>query len=271
MTLRGDAGRRLIGVLSALCVVMGLTGCQVDLTTTINVSDNGSGSISVTATADAETMRLAPELVDSVNVDDLREAGWGVEIQNLAGDGGVSVVATRDFANTDEATFFLSQLSGESGPLRDVQLSRTGGVNDATYVFGANGGLPSGLAGFADSEALNTLGANPFEEALLRSGATLSDALRLSVRLTTPGEVVESNGDVLPRSSDDLSSTSIWSVPVDGSDLLLAATTRDRDLSAIVASFLSRALLALLIVLAASSVLYLATVVHRRSRSTPTS
>ena len=271
MTTPGDLRRRCIVILSAVCIVVCLTGCQVDLTTTITVSDNGSGTIAVTATADAETMRLAPELADSVNVDDLRAAGWVVEVQNPAANGGLSVVAKRDFSNTDEASFFLSQLSGESGPLRGVQLSRTGSTNDATYTFSANAGLPNGLAGFADTEALSTLGANPFETAIALSGVQLPDVLQIHVQLTTPGNIVESTGIPLPRSSDDPSSTSTWLVPVDGSDLLLKAITRDRDFTAVVASFVSRGLLALLIVLAAISVLYLATVLQRRSRSTPAS
>jgi len=269
VTRRGDASRRLIGVLSAIVVAICLTGCQVVLTTTINVSDNGSGSITVAAVADAETVRIAPELVDAINVDDLRAAGWVVDIQNPSADGGISVVAKRDFANTDEATFFLTQLSGKSGPIRDTQLSRTGGTNDATYAFTANSGLPNGLSGFADEEALAVLGSIPFDAYLARSGRSLSDALKVSVQVTTPGRIMETNGEVIPQSNDDRISTSTWSVPVDGSELLLTTTTRDRDMSAVIATIASRILLVVIIVFAAAAVLYLATVIQRRSHSTP--
>lgn len=267
----GGSRRLVLAAFSALCVATFLTGCQVSVSTTINVSDNGSGSISVAAAADAETVRQAPELSDSLRMDDLRAAGWDVDIQNPAADGGISVVMRRNFANTEEATVLLAQLSGENGPLRNVQLSRAGGVNDATYVFRANGGLPSGLAGFADADALEVLGAAPFQEALTRSGRALPDALLLTVRLTTPGNVVESNGEIVPRASDDPSSTTSWSVPVDGADVVLSTTTRDRNVAAMIASYVARGLLVLLIVLAAGGVLYLATVVQRRSGTTPSS
>ncbi|MFM9136746.1 MAG: hypothetical protein ACKOQZ_01105, partial [Actinomycetota bacterium] len=121
-----------------------------DLTTTINVAENGSGSITVVATADAAALRLAPELPDALNIDDLQAAGWEVTVQNPTAEGGLSVTARREFATVDEATMFLSQLSGENGPLREMSIVRTGGVNDSTYTFSAKGGLRDGLAGSAE-------------------------------------------------------------------------------------------------------------------------
>ncbi|NDA01604.1 MAG: hypothetical protein EBY98_07775, partial [Acidimicrobiia bacterium] len=71
--------------------------------------------------------------------------------------------------------------------------------------------------------------------------------------------------------NDDLVSTFEWQVPVDGSELTLAASTRDRDVSAMVAGWIARAIFVVMILAAALTLIYIATVVSRRTRSTPSS
>ena len=263
--------RRLISGLFAAAAALILSSCRVELNTTVNVADNGSGTITVLATADADAVRTAPELADSLELDDIKASGWDVTMQNPAAEGGIAVTLTRPFSNTDEATMFLSQLSGDNGPLRQLSLTRTGGLNDATYVFSGKGGLPEGLTGFADTEALDVLGGPPFVDALAAQGLSLSEALGVTLRITMPGEVVETSGEIAPRTDDDVSTTFLWSIPVDGPDLPLDASTRDRNLSALLASLTARGLLALLILLVAGAVVYVATVVQRRNRSAPSS
>jgi len=267
----GRLRRAIVTAVAAVLASLSLGACKVDLETNITVTDNGSGSLVVTATADADALRLAPELRESLNLDDLRDAGWNIDVRNPNVDGGLTVVADRDFANVDEATFFLSQLSGEGGPLRGMSLVRTGGTNDATYTFFARGGLPNGMAGFADAEALAVLGGNPFQEAIERSGRSIGDMLSVAVRLKMPGDVTLASSAALPRTEDEPFSSFEWNVPVDGSEILLDVTTRDRDLSAIVLTVVAQVLLVILIILVAGAVLYVATVVQRRNRSTPAS
>ena len=166
-----------IGVVGLALALVVLSGCRVDLATTVNVAQNGSGTISVVVTADADAIRNTPELATSLNVDDLRAAGWTVDVQNPAANGGLTVIVARTFATVAEASLFLSQLSGDNGPLRDITLTRTGGVNDASYQFDGTGGLPDGLAGFADTAALAALGGAPFAAALAEQGGVLDDVL----------------------------------------------------------------------------------------------
>lgn len=263
--------RRLTAGLIALTMAFALSSCRVDLATTVNVADNGSGTITVLATADADAVRVAPELVDSLQLDDIKAAGWDVLVQNPAADGGIAVTLSRPFSNTDEATMFLSQLSGNNGPLRELSLTRTGGLNDARYVFSGKGGLPEGLAGFADADALEILGEAPFSDALTSQGLLLRDVLGISLRITMPGKAIEASGDIAPRADDDVSTSFSWSIPVDGPDLPIEAATRDRNLSALLASLAARGLMALLILLAAALVIYIATVAQRRNRSAPSS
>jgi hypothetical protein len=115
------------------------------------------------------------------------------------------------------------------------------------------------------------LGGNPFQEAIERSGRSIGDMLSVAVRLTMPGDVTQASSAALPRANDEPFSSFEWNVPVDGSEILLDATTRDRDLSAIVLTVVAQVLLIILIILVAGAVLYVATVVQRRNRSTPAS
>lgn len=263
-----------LGVIGLTLAVVVLSGCRVDLATSVTVAENGSGTISVVVAADADAVRSAPELATSLNVDDLRAAGWTVDVQNPAANGGLSVAAARTFATVDEASLFLSQLSGDNGPLRNIALTRTGGVNDASYQFSGVGGLPKGLAGFADAEALTALGGAPFAAALAEQGGVLGDVLGVSLALTMPGEPVdisETTATLTPRQTDDASTTFTWNLALDASDSRLTAFTRDRDISAMVAWYVARGLLVFMILLIAAATAYIATVVYRRSRSTPAS
>jgi hypothetical protein len=271
VTISRDMRCRAIVFVFLVAGTLVLSACKVDLNASVNVADNGSGTITITALADAEAVRLAPELGESLNLADLRAAGWNVEVQNPAQGGGLSVVAQRPFANVDEAGFFLAQLSGKDGPLRELVVTRSGGVNDATYTFEGSGGLPNGLAGFADADALAVLGSAPFEQAVARSGVPLTETLAVSMRITLPGNVIATDGEIAPRASDDVASTFSWNVPIDGSAISFTASTRDRDIAAMIAFVAARALLVVLILFAAGTLLYMATVVHRRKQSTPAS
>lgn len=263
-----DLGRRITATLFATVAVLLLAGCRIDITTSIDVANNGSGVITVNVSADAATVEAAPELTESLNLDDLRRAGWDATVQADRPDGGLLVVLTHSFTTTDQATAILAQLSGTDGPLRELALSRTGGMNDATFEFEGLGGLPQGLAGFADAEALALLGSAPFSQSLTVSGASLSDTLGVTFRITMPGDVLDTTGEQSAR-DDDRFTTFTWTVPVDGTEVSLAASTRNRNLSAIVSAVTSRVLLGLLIVLAVATIFYVVSVVRRRTRTTP--
>ena len=255
----------------AALMLLVLSACQVQIAADVNVTENGSGQVTVVVAADAATLRAAPELVDSLQLDDLREAGWTATVQNPTADGGAGITLVHDFNNPNEATVLLTELSGPRGPLRDFVLERAGRTNDSTFSFTGAGGLPDGTSGFADSEALVALGAAPFEASIEGLGVRLADVLQVSVRLTLPGKPLDTNGTTVAREADDLVSTFEWQVPVDGSELTLAASTRDRDVSEMIAGWIARTVFAVMILAAALALIYIATVVSRRTRSTPSS
>jgi hypothetical protein len=268
VSARGGTRRFIATVFAAATTVVMLSGCRVDVATSVTVSETGSGSVSVVVTADADAVRSAPELASSLNLDDLREGGWNVSVQNPTPTGGLSVTLTHDFATPEDATTLLARLALPSGPYRDLTLERTGGLTSAVYRFSGNGGLPQGLAGFADDEALALLGGPPFAESLAASGRALTDALGVSLRVTLPGVPSAPNTATLTNEGD-LATTFEWNVPVDGSSVDIDANTKDRDLSAFVASIAADGLLVLIVLLAAVAVAYVGSVIYRRSRHTP--
>ena len=67
----------------AALMLLVLSACQVQIAADINVTENGSGQVTVVVAADAATLRAAPELVDSLQLDDLRDAGWTATVQKI--------------------------------------------------------------------------------------------------------------------------------------------------------------------------------------------
>lgn len=268
MSVRGGSRRFIATMFAAATAVVMLSGCRVDVATSVTVSDTGSGSVSVVVTADADAVSMAPELASSLNLDDLRDAGWNVSVQNPTPTGGLSVTLTHDFATPEDATTLLARLALPSGPYRELTLEREGGLTTAVYRFSGTGGLPQGLAGFADDEALALLGGPPFAESLAANGLALTDALGVSLQVTLPG-APSAPGTATLTSEGDLATTFEWNVPVDGSNVAIAASTQDRDVSALVVSIAADVLLVLILLLAVAAVAYVVSVVYRRSRHTP--
>ncbi len=89
--------------------------------------------------------------------------------------------------------------------------------------------------------------------------------------MTLPGKVESSNASSMAGAEDDVSTTFAWTIPMDESELILTAATRNRDLSAMLAGYAAQGFLVLLILLVAGAVLYVATVAYRRKASTPAS
>lgn len=270
MSDRGGSFRHAVTIVGAVVLISLLSSCQINLTTTVNISENGSGTIVVTASADEAAVSAAPELITSLNLDDIQTAGWSADTQSTP-TGAFTVTLRRNFSTTEEATFFLAQLSGENGPLRDLVVTRSGSTNDAIYQLNGVGGLPQGLSGFADSEALVALGGAPFAAALANRDNVLEDVLAITFVVTMPGTPLDTDGVIAPRDQADVSSTFTWQIPVDQSAITLSASARARNVSAMIATYASRGFLALMILLVVAIVLYIATIVHRRSGSTPAS
>ncbi|HEX6166599.1 MAG TPA: hypothetical protein VFZ30_07430 [Acidimicrobiales bacterium] len=194
--------RPLLAALSLL-VVVGVSACQVRTTVTLDVADDGSGTVEVAVDLDAEAVARLPDLdgngvSDAADLaalardDDLVAAGWTVEGPETGDDGGVRLQATRAFGTPAEAERVLAELTGPSGALRDLHVTRSESFGSTRIRFAGTADLSGGLEAFGDEglaaalegEALGE-DATAIEE---RLGQPLADAFTLEVTAVLAGE-----------------------------------------------------------------------------------
>lgn len=214
---------RLLGI-GALVVVA--TACRLDVSTTVDVAQNGSGRITLVAVADAELVQRAPELKEGIAADDLRTRGWTVGTPTPLPDGGVQVIIERSFATPAEATELLAGLSGEAGPFHDLTLTRSGSIAASTFDVTGELRVDGGLAAFADAEIVELVGSVPFDDILTTQERTLADTMSLSLATRLPGDVSSTSGAV----DENLVR---WDVPLDGSSVAVQAQSRNFDVGAL--------------------------------------
>ncbi len=214
---------RLLGI-GALVVVA--TACRLDVSTTVDVAQNGSGRITLVAVADAELVQRAPELKEGIAADDLRTRGWTVGTPTPLPDGGVQVIIERSFATPAEATELLAGLSGEAGPFHDLTLTRSGSIAASTFDVTGELRVDGGLAAFADAEIVELVGSVPFDDILTTQERTLADTMSLSLATRLPGDVSATSGAV----DENLVR---WDVPLDGSSVAVQAQSRNFDVGAL--------------------------------------
>lgn len=198
--------------------VLVLAGCQLDVAVDVVVDDDGTGTITVVAEANAELLEQVPTIAEDLVLDDIIAAGWAVDGPNPTPEGGLIITLTHDFEGNDEATNLLRSLGP---PFNDPVISRGQNGDTATNTARANLGLPQGFATFADEDLITAVGSVPFADQFEQSGVDPSTALSAVLRLTVPGELVESetNAEILADGSLQ------WTVPTDGSILEASART----------------------------------------------
>lgn len=200
----------------AVCALVALTACKVDVTVHVQVNDNGSGRVTVTAIADAELLERAPGLAEDLNFADAAAAGWLVDGPLATDDGGLRVVISHDFATVEEATALLQSINGAGGPLHDTVITRT--EDDSQVVTSLVGMLrvDGGLEAFADSDLLTAIGGSPYAAALGEDGLQPTDAVSFTLTADFPGEV---------RAGGTGNSSLTWTVPIDGTGADLATSS----------------------------------------------
>jgi hypothetical protein len=114
-----------------------LAGCKVDTTVTVTMHDDGSGVVKVTAVLDADAVKTAEaggaKLEDRVRVADLTKSGWTVAPWARAKDGSATLVLTKPFDDPAQATAILQQISGATGPLQGMKVTRDEGTFSTKY------------------------------------------------------------------------------------------------------------------------------------------
>lgn len=207
------------GVLAALVVTALLSACRVDTTVDLRVEPDGSGVLTVIAVADSAVVDAAPGLADDLRFDDAVMAGWSVLGPSDTDDGGLKVEVSHSFQTIEQANVLLASVSGASGPLHDVTLSRAASAESVTTGLTGLLRVDGGLSAFADPDLLATIGATPYADAVTAAGVQPNKAATVTVRVSLPGALATAD-----PTAQNLDGAQIWAVPLDGTALTLSST-----------------------------------------------
>ena len=187
-----------VGAVLAALLAIWLSACQATVRVGINVGANGAGTVSVTATLDHDAAAAVPDLAQTLQTADLRQAGWHIDGPTPVTGGGTTLVVTKAFSNPAEAVEVLGELSGPSGPFRDLDVVRDSSLLGTTTTFTGTVDLTCGLACFGDPQLQQTLGANlgldPAK--LAQAGIDPAQILTFEVGVHLPGSPRTSNAPV---------------------------------------------------------------------------
>lgn len=169
-------------------------GCSVDTTVTVDVHDDGAGTVSVVVALDGAAVEAAEagggKLEDRVRLGDLPTAGWTVGPWVRGKDGDATITLTKPFGAPDQVAEILREVSGTSGPLRDVRATRDRGLlSTRTEVDGALdlSKLETGIT--ADPDLLASLTGQQVDVAALDQSLTeqLRDSVSVKLVVKLPG------------------------------------------------------------------------------------
>ena len=180
-------------------VVLLAVGCRVDATTTVTVEDDGSGTVAVEVVLDREAVEEVDDLARQLRVDDLLAAGWEVTGPEPVPGGGRRILATKGFADTEQAERVLAEVTGPDGVLADVTVDRRDEFGRLEYGFSATLDLSGGIEAFGDDELTELLDGLPIGqnvEALEEElGAPLAELTSFAVVVGLPEGEVSTTGD----------------------------------------------------------------------------
>lgn len=196
--------RWLRPALAAAVVAMAASACRVDATVDVVVGDEGAGEVTVRVVVDAEAVRMAPDLPDSLRLADVAEAGWEIAGPETVG-GDMTVEVSKEFDSAEQLPQILAELAGE-GIFEDVTLARTHTPSDfrfslsdpvsasrTSYVLTGRVVPPTDPAVFSDDSLIAVLG-DPFgrPELVDEDGqpVDLGLALKMSLSFTLPNDLV---------------------------------------------------------------------------------
>ncbi len=184
-----------------------LSSCRVDMTVRVESDEFGAGRIAVRADLDrnvaaavfppspsAESGSAASTegAASRVRIDDFREAGWEGPGLVRNADGSARFSLFHRFTSVTQANALLRQLSGPSGPLADLRITRHRSPWSTTVSLSGPGDFRSGLSSFGDEQLASVTGNGAFgvseAEVVRQAGGESLDsvfALRVDARLLT--------------------------------------------------------------------------------------
>lgn len=199
--------------IAGLALMLGLSACQVTVTYTTRLADDGSGTFSVAMTLDEEAAKQASPRAVSGFFETLQERGWTVE--RTEPDGGLRLEATQPFTDPEDFGDVLDEVrstreSADSGEFGDIGLTMSIEQERGTVQ------TVSGFSGDIDFGSLNELP----PEAL----AELRRAVIYEIIADLPGDARVSEGEAVL----DEQGRVVWS-PLLGEPMSFAATSTVRE------------------------------------------
>lgn len=200
----------------ALC----LSACQATIHVGIDVNQNGGGTVIATAHLDRDAANFAPD----VRTADLVAAGWKVVGPTPSGIGGVDFTASKPFADPAEARAVVTELSGSTGPFRDLAVASHRSFFETTTSFQGMVDLTCGLNCFSDPQLQQALGGAAnlgIDPSKLQadSGVVVDRLFQFEVAAHLPGKRQSSNATA------GAGRGTVWKVQL-GQKVALAATAR---------------------------------------------
>jgi hypothetical protein len=189
-------------LLPAVLIALFSTACEVRTVVTVDVEDDGSGSVEVATGLDDDALSKLPDLDGDgvsttadlaalVRTDDLIAAGWEISPPETRDDGTTWIRITHPFGTPDEADQVMAQITGDSGPLQRLHLTRDHPFGRVRYQFRGTADLSGGLEAFGDEGLAALLDGEPLGEDAAaieaRIGQPLADAFKFTVTARLPG------------------------------------------------------------------------------------
>jgi hypothetical protein len=185
--------RRLRLAALVLLIVIGAGACRVDTQIGITVNENGSGTVTVRIGLDDDALRRVPTLMQDLQTDDLKAAGWTLQGPTKESDSLTYISASKNFADPEEASKVLAEISGPNGPFRDLAITRTRSFAKTKFTFDGTVDFAAGLESFSDSELAAQLDGKPLGDDLKaieeRAGQPLDTAFQFHVVVQLPGKL----------------------------------------------------------------------------------
>lgn len=183
---------------------MAVTGCQMQVDTTVVIAEDGSGQVTQAVGLDDAALARIGDLDQQVAVADLEAAGWTVDAPVKEGEI-TWVRAHRDVEDTTELAVVVSQLNGPGGPFLDLATGQRDTFLERVTEFNATYDLTAGAALFSDPE-LDAVEGNPWGALLAEieaeEGRPIAEMVDFSVTVQLPGGFTEtwapSFGDPVP-------------------------------------------------------------------------
>ena len=177
-----------------------LSACQVDAAVDVEVTEDGSGTVTVTAVFDENVVAAAPELRDSLRVDDLQAAGWDFDGPTEAEtSGSIVVVAAKPFESPDDLGRVLDEIVGPGTVFSDFEVVRSRAFARTTYDVTGRIDPRISFASFGDSGIAGLVG-NPLGRSLGElaeiAGRPLEDTVNLDFSVTLPDNVTANTTDL---------------------------------------------------------------------------